>query len=287
MLFVLALFFLKTKSEFKNEKNQSGLVYNGTETVEDIVNRDTDKDGLLDWQESLFGTDPTKKDTDGNGVPDNAEVEKITAEARQNGGFDLNLNEENLTETDKLARELFSTVASLNQAGAVDQSTVEQLSSSLIEKIKNSTPRKTFLISDIKIVKNDTAQAVKIYNDTLDKISKDYPYPKKTIPDVLEKLVIDGENIDESVLPELDPIVKQLNKILSEILKVPVPESLASLHLEFINELQKLSENVSDIRLYDTDIIIALSGINKYETTATNLDSAAINLSDAIKQRLR
>jgi len=36
--------------------------------------RDSDNDGLFDWEEELRGTDPTNADTDGDGAPDLVEV---------------------------------------------------------------------------------------------------------------------------------------------------------------------------------------------------------------------
>lgn len=38
------------------------------------LNRDTDTDGLKDWEEKIYGTDPAKTDTDGDGTPDGEEI---------------------------------------------------------------------------------------------------------------------------------------------------------------------------------------------------------------------
>ena len=39
-----------------------------------ITDRDSDADGLPDWEEHLYGSDPLKFDTDGDGTPDGEEV---------------------------------------------------------------------------------------------------------------------------------------------------------------------------------------------------------------------
>src|SRR5262245_47588348 len=105
IVFVAGLFFVKTKSTWRSGEIPGGLVYNGTETVEDLVNKDTDGDNLPDWEEGLLGTDPQKKDTDGNGISDSAEMEKVREQAALSGGLDLSIQDpENLTETDKLSR---------------------------------------------------------------------------------------------------------------------------------------------------------------------------------------
>jgi hypothetical protein len=59
---------------FKNvRKEKVGDVVVDT-AVKDLLAIDHDKDGLPDWEESLWGMDPNKSDTDGNGVLDGAEV---------------------------------------------------------------------------------------------------------------------------------------------------------------------------------------------------------------------
>lgn len=288
MLFVFALFFTKNQSSFTNKANPYGLVYNGDEVVGDLVNRDTDKDGLLDWEEGLYGTDPTKKDTNDDGVPDNIEIAKMRGQNLENGELDLNIDgSENLTETDRLSRELFSTVATLNQAGTLDQNAVEKLSDSLVANLKNTEFEKLFLYSDLTIIRADSLQDVKNYEAEGKKIFNKYPYSNRKVLDVLDKFMIDENNVDESVLMELDPIVKQTNNIIEAMAKMKVPESLAFLHLDFLNELQKFSKNVSNIRLYDADVVLAISGISQYETNLNNLESAAKKLENAINKRLR
>jgi len=296
VLFVVALFFIKNKTTFKNESEQSGLVYNGTETLADLVNKDTDLDGIPNWEESLWGTDPTKKDTNDDGVSDSVEIEKIkSTQVKSDIVIDENgittkggeRDSENLTETDKLSRELFSTIATLNQAGDIDQATVDKLSSSLAERIQNSAPRKVFSLADMKVIKDDSAQAVSTYNEALNKIYSQNSKVKYTVLDVLQKFIVDENNVDESVLPELDPLIAQTNSTVDAMAKTSVPASLATLHLDLVNTLQKLSENVSDIRLFSTDIIIAMRGISQYQTNSESLDSAVNELAGAIEQKLK
>ena len=104
------------------------------------------------------GLDPTKKENV-PGVPDSVTIEKLKAAQEKNNTTNngaINQSTENLTETDKFSRELFSTIAALSQNGAMDQATIDKISSSLAEHIQNSAPRKVFTLSDIKIIKDDS-----------------------------------------------------------------------------------------------------------------------------------
>jgi hypothetical protein len=68
--------------------------------------------------------------------------------------------------------------------------------------------------------------------------------------------------------------------------KTNVPQSISTLHLNVINSLERVAENISDIKLYDNDSIIALGGISKYQENATQLESDLNNLANAINQKL-
>ena len=294
MAFLVALFLLKNESVFKNkgnytnqETNQARLIYGNT-TIGDLVSKDTDSDGVPDWEESLWGTDPTKKET-APGIPDSVAIEKLSAKGGPaSGGKETGVQQEseNLTQTEKFSREFFATVATLSQNGAMDQATADKISDSLAERIQNSTPQKIFTLIDIKISTDNSVQAIKNYNNTLNSIYQKNPL-KYTVMDVLQKFIGDGNNVDASALSQLDLIIKQTNRIIDGMVKMSVPQYLALLHLDLINRLQRLVENLNDIKLYDTDTVVALSGISKYDQNTTALESAVNKLINAIDEKLK
>ena len=276
----------KTNEAIQTE--QKGLTYN-TETLENLINKDTDQDGVLDWEERLWGTDGTKKDTDSDGIPDNLAIEKLKTEQGESSlSNEENQNTENLTETDKFSRELFSTIATLSQNGEIDQATIDKLSSSLAEQIKNPTIQKIFLLSDLKIIKDDPKtmeQAVKNYDDGLNNIYKKHP-TNRTVMEVLQDFIIDENNVNIAALEELDPINMQVKGIMDDLVKMSVPQSIASLHLDVINGLERLYENINNIKLFETDVVVALGAISQYQTNTDLLEKVATNLTNTIKQKL-
>jgi len=290
VLFLLALYLYKNGLSWNGKeifKRDAGLAHESA-LVEDLVKRDTDGDGVLDWEENLLGLDPTKTETT-PGAPDITVVNSLRAEAGsvQQGGSSLNSAdyEENLTETDKFAREFFSTVGALNQSGTMDQATVDKLSGSLAEHIKNSTPRKIFTLADIKVSSGDDFQSIQNYNDALNNVFGKYSLSYTAI-DVFQKFIGDGNTINAGALTELDPIILQLNQKIDGLVKMEVPQSVALLHLDFINGLEKVAENLSDIRFFETDVIVALTGISQYETSINSLNLATQNLFNAISKKL-
>ena len=270
---------------------ETGLVYSGNEILENLITKDTDLDGVLDWEEMLWGTNPDKKDTNDDGVSDSTEIAKLkTSKEEYSFGDELGLGENNsetgeLTETDKFSREFFSTVTTLNQSGVIDQATMDKLGESLAEKIKNSAPRKIFLLSDLKIIEDGSLQAIKNYNNALDNIRKKYPVETNAM-DILQKFIVDENTVDVAVLSELDPIIEQTEKIVNELAKMSIPESIAPLHLDFLNGIERLVENLNDIQLYEVDVILALSAISQYEENITTLESANNELVKILQQKL-
>ena len=266
-----------------------GLAY-GNAVIEDLINRDSDLDGILDWEEGLWGTDPAKKETT-PGIPDSLAINKLKGKQERNVGTSSQDDqtaeaEENLTETDKFSRELFSTVATLNQSGTIDEVTVEKISSSLAEQIQNSPPRKIYTLADIKIINDNTVAAAQKYKSDLIAIYGKYP-TKTQVEDVLTKFVGDGTSVDESVLAELNPIVEQMQKIVDDWVSTGVPSQLAQQHLDAINGMQRLFENVSDIQFYESDPILAIGAVKNYQNNIPLFQSALDARANAVNQKIK
>lgn len=292
---VFSLFFIKTKSAFKNKAlEESGLSYNN-QTINDLVNQDTDADGIFDWEESLWGTDPKKTDTDDDGIPDIAEINKL--KAVNVGSEPLGTNEEEkLTQTDKFSRELFSTVSALNQTGALDQDTVEKLSSTLIKQIENPATKKVYSYTDIKTVSDDTTGAAKKYSDDLDVLFRKYPTLSKngyegvsysistSFIDVMQKYLVNPD--DASGFSKFDPIYKEINGMIEGMKSINVPIIFSLYHLNLMNGLEKVAENLNDMKLINSDTIVAMGAISKYQENVAYLQASFNKIKIIINQKL-
>ena len=75
VLVFFLMFFAFNK--YKNSKlNYVSSIKNSSsqEIAEKIILKDSDNDGLKDWEEVLWKTDPNNPDSDGDGMNDNEEV---------------------------------------------------------------------------------------------------------------------------------------------------------------------------------------------------------------------
>ena len=284
VVLLVLLFFIKTKSEWTNEEVASAGLVSGDEILGDVLSRDTDKDGILDWEEGLWGTDPTKKDTNDDGVSDKEEIGRMKAERAATSGEPASADssgeasEENLTQTDKFARELFSTVAALSQSGEIDDNTVAQITDSLASQIQNPVQRKIFLMSDIKITQDNSQTAIEKYITEMNTLEP----VKENATDILQESLTEDGDIDGTVLSKLNPIVEEISNFINGMGELEVPQKLASSHLELMNALERLKENLEDVQLIDTDAIVALGAMAQYENNDSAVEVATIKLNEVI-----
>ncbi|MGH7249713.1 MAG: hypothetical protein ACREGC_01950, partial [Minisyncoccia bacterium] len=205
----------ENKIVFLGNNAENGLTYSNA-TVQDLVTKDTDGDGVPDWEETLYGLDPNNKETT-PGIPDSTAMAKMQSSDKYGSASTTNNDGEVAgvtTKTDQFSQQLFATVTALNQNGSIDPNTVDQISGSLANQIQNSTPRKVYLISDIKVLNDNSAKAAQTYFDSLDALHKKYPASGNVV-DILQRATADQNNINTNALSELDPIIAQLSKIIA------------------------------------------------------------------------
>ena len=97
----------------------------------EVLDIDSDADGLKDWEETLWKLDPKNPDTDGNGIPDAEEVKKKMAEIDSKGEMESSgdgaAESESYTtdtETDVLSKKLFAEYINLKQSGNFNEEAV-------------------------------------------------------------------------------------------------------------------------------------------------------------------
>ena len=65
-----------------------------------------------------------------------------------------------------------------------------------------------------------------------------------------------------------------------------VPKSLSLIHLDLINSFQRVLENINDIKLFDSDIVVAMGAIIQYQQNTIALESSLNRLTEAVRQKL-
>lgn len=301
-------YFFKLQKD-GTENSQLTAVQNSSQTGNTIYEKDSDNDGLKDWQEILYGTDPNNPDTDGDGTPDGEEVrlgrnplakgpnDKIlpTQPATQTTGNQNQTNPSSATnstsqttadnsETQKLASNFLSEYLALKNAGVtIDAATQQKLVADLLTKVDTGGKARIYGLSELQIAPKDDAAALKNYGDFLGTIIKnDSP---KTAENELDIFINSVKNKDSVEIKKLDQIIAGYKKISSDILLLPVPRSALSSHLDFINSISAVSSAIEEMSVIWNDPIKAMPGVSHYQDSRQALGSSVKNLANFFKQK--
>jgi len=273
----------QTKDVAEQEKSPLIAIVEQTSQLD----KDSDADGLKDWEELLWKTDPNKADTDNDGTNDNEEItlnrnplkagpndkisdkedlvaqEKAIADSRQN------------TMTTVYARRFMEAYLTLkNQKGELTDSDKDGLIESLMNNIKSDIKIKdSYDISNIKIIGGQKAN--------LEKYARE-----------IKKILIDEKPIKENVVIVFNRLLKNLNdkknagtyesdakKILdngeaykqgaTKLVSIEAPDILAEYHLALINNLNGMQEAVRAMSVVANDPMKGLAGFELYRQKAT------------------
>ena len=261
---------------------------NGLETGQDnlLANEpDRDSDGLLDWQETLWHTDPEKKDTDGDGTNDGTEVdlgrdpvkkgpgdalEKAEPPtAPENGAYAYSFDEtlgEGLT--GRIGVNLaYNYLASISSGGPEN---TDVLVNNILQQVESPTIYRDISLSDLNIVSDELDNGA-IYLEAVDLvISKIEGSPY----DDIDTVVLAIRTGDVELLSSLDTQLREYRKTKRELLELPVPAYFASLHLRALRAIDTLIRSLEAMRYSNNDPILVLQEISRYQFAIEEIATA-------------
>jgi hypothetical protein len=252
--FVLADRFFETPLGEKRFGSVGGVSLAGAASSS---HEDSDNDGLYDWEEVVLGTDPYDADSDKDGVPDGEEHKKEKEYANL-PYEDIDLlsmlkNPQgilggggNITGT--LAHEAASRYGFLAQSGSLDQASGNEISNALSSELSGAEAPPRFTFSDVRYSSEINFETTDTYvREILASFKK---YNSIYEHDPLALLDEWFENNDSEVLKTVSSLGTIYKNLTNEIVVIPVPEPLASLHLRLSNSL--FNSSVALLRMADS-----------------------------------
>ncbi|MBI2618040.1 hypothetical protein HYW58_01150 [Candidatus Kaiserbacteria bacterium] len=232
--------------------------------VAETVSADTDGDGLKDWEEVLFKTDPKNPDTDGDGTTDKEEIDRDRDPlvAGPNDIIENNLLStiKNETVTESLAIELFTGYLELKKSKDLNTIKSEELLSKVISGNIENTKVKIYSVNDIHVIQHPGKEEVDQYDVQLTTILKPDPEMKNDLA-ILEQIL---KTKDTSGVISFDRSINRYEKIVSEMLLLPVPEPISIEHIKTTNALVRVIDNVRSMRNVFVDPVRTLVGVKEY-----------------------
>jgi hypothetical protein len=281
--------FALTRSDVAENKPIIPILASASESAiaiqNELSNKDSDNDGLKDWEENLWGSSPNNSDTDGDGVNDGDEISNkrnptikgpndslISTDKNSSGVKEI---EQPLTETDRIARITFARYMQLkNDSKPIDEAFQKQLLNEITSTtLQNSKPPRLYTESDLKIIPTNT-DSMKVYGNKMGELIKSATWGVDELSVI--KSALDKE--DEKALSKLDIPISGYRTILEKSIATEVPNDAVREHLLLVNALSKMIDSLEGAKLSFKDPALALSFFGKYPEYVTALHRAFIDI---------
>lgn len=239
-----------------------------------LAQKDSDHDGLPDWEEAVRGTNPNNADSDGDGTIDGEEVRLARDPSKAAPGDSLlsKENEQFVNElmsaasstnlTEDLSQRLFAQyLSALNKGTSGDAQTQEALVQDAVSRAKVPLRGETYTQADL-IVVPDTKESTRAFaNKTIEAIAK---HPNASLMNtviVFGAAMDDNDKRSKAAFPILG---REYQALADDLRKIPVPSSYAASYLQVVNAYEKGGAAFVDMQYYEEDPIRALSGFSNY-----------------------
>ena len=283
---IFIIFFMSSSGEnfslTGKESNAALKVEN--QTITDLIENDSDGDSIADWEEALWGTDKNKKVTF-NDTPDATYIENKKKELRT--GESASAEEQALTETEKFAREFFTSYTAMKASGAVDNDTIQSFSSALGQKIVNPSLIDRYTENNITIYDSDNSILKQKYYENIKNLFESYQSAGlgNELDIISQELATNSTSgtpgsIDQYA--KLSIIASAYQDFAKKVIGVRVPQSLTPYHLRIANSANNVGISVSGMEKIANDPIVGLSGLAQYQKYSDDLIKAVEELEAAL-----
>ncbi|MDO8567067.1 MAG: thrombospondin type 3 repeat-containing protein [bacterium] len=263
-----------------------------------IATKDSDGDGLPDWEEALYGTSPNTTDTFTLGMTDGEAVAKGLIVPKAIADISVATSSQAVmpidgslppapaegTLTAAFAKNFFMLYLSAKQAkGGADLSEGEMMDvsnkalSSLSASITTTPDFKS--AKDLKI-SGSGVDALKAYA-----VSAEAVLLKNTIGGAVKSEILylqDAVQNNDAAAPVfIASIAKGYRDSAVGLSMLTVPEELATEHLALINAIMRISGIASDFTRVNTDVLATILALHQYPQAVSSLGNAFIHIGEA------
>lgn len=289
LLFVVVLIF--TADWLGNRKSGegkllgviSGQKINSEKGFEQLVEKDSDGDGLKDWEEALWGTDAKNRDTDGDGTEDGEEI-KFGRNPKIKGPNDKLSDEEkrassetgtDTSATGAFSRGFFASFMTLKESGDLTPENLQKLSESIVENF-TADGAKNFTSGDLKISADNSAAALKKYGNDMGTVFGEYL--KLKLPDELAIVAQALSSGDQNKLNELDKIISANKNLIEKHLAMNVPQKVSPIHLKLVNHYGTITSAIENMKKAIGDPLTGTIAVSQYKKELTPLNNTMAEL---------
>lgn len=262
----------------QNRKASKSSVPGTTLVVKNIVQKDSNGNGIADWEESLWGLDPTK-----NG---DSNKEFILAK-RQALNSDTNANADlipgqSTPENQALAQDFFAAIVSLQQTGNLDEVSLKAITDAIGDKITANPIPDIYSESMIKEVPGTIESRLNYIADYAGVIEK---YRGSNIGYELSFVSTGLKNRDQGALSTAQKVADSYRAFGKDLIGLTAPTALASTQALLANDYEKVGQSLDQLTRVYTDPIVGMKGLINYKKYSDALLQDSKALTDKIAQQ--
>ncbi len=268
---IVAAFFLSGRATLTPANAQSTQ-----ELLREYAVKDTDADGLPDWQESLYGSDPAN--------PNSIDSSMTDKEAVAAGKAELRFRSEEATEsfenvpgipvapntlTERFAQEFFGKYLATHGEGVPSEEALTAFVNDAIASLDESEPPR-FAASDM-----GSAPAGMSLNSYV--VTAETALLAKAIQAEQNEIFYFSDVVhkdDASALLALKAISDSYGAVADAFATVPAPSEVRAKQLRTANALARMSDVIGKMAAFKTDPLLAFVGLGQYEDAAFGLAAA-------------
>ena len=181
-----------------------------------------------------------------------------------------------------LSREFFATIVSLQQTGNIDDSSLQSVSDAIGQQIK-ATPLPDIYTKNMMTIIPDSKKANMNYSVAfMGLIAK---HANDDIGSELSLVSQGVANNDQAALDSAETVAVAYKSFGSELIKIPVPNSLYSLGLDIANNYEKTGESIDGLSKTVADPLTGMKSLINYKNYSTALASDINKLSGLLMQK--
>lgn len=266
-----------------------------------IATKDTDGDGLTDWEEALYGTSQNTTDTFNLGMTDGEAVTKGLIVPKAISDISLTTSAQNIanpldpslpppaadgTLTSAFTKNFFELYLDAKQAkdGAdLSEREMADITKEALDSLSSAitTAPDYKSAKDLKISGSGTealkefaanAEAVLLKN-TSNATTSEISYLKSAL-----------ENNDPTALPHIASIAKAYRDSAAGISALQVPTELAANNLYLINAMMRMSEIITDFTRVNEDTLATILALQQYPQAVLDLGKAFIDIGNTYRK---
>ena len=267
VIVILVSFFFTIKGVVVLFKNSKVSVNKGQTqvTVGTLVQKDSNNNGIPDWEEYLWGLNPKV-----NGESNKQFILSKKKTLTENGDITVTDDSQKISDNELLSRQFFATLISLQQSGQLDEGTIKSINESLGKNAIAVNLADIYTQSMLKI-KDDSEASIKNYDDALNSLIK--KYSNSNIGDELTMIIQGLQNKDASALYAASTIGEAYRSFGKDMMNIPVPKSLAETHLSAVNNYEKVGQSIIGLSQMLNDPMLAMKGLINYKNYSDALAS--------------